>query len=283
MDDTVILRFLYKTVPGRILLKLLVRPEISRLAGRFLSTRPSSLLIPFFIRKNRISLQDIEIPEGGFPSFNAFFSRKRKTPLPEGTEQHLISPCDGLLTIADIREDMIFQIKGTQFSLQSLLKSRKLSERFLGGTALIFRLTPAHYHRYCYAVKGKILRTKKIPGKLHCVRPIAIRACPVFTENAREYVLIRSASFGAVLQMEIGALLVGRIHNPGPAARGVSVFAGEEKGCFEFGGSTILLLCEKGRIALKRKLVEGKNGSAEIPVKIGEFLARKVRNCHKIT
>ena len=53
----------------------------------------------------------------------------------------------------------------------------------------------------------------RIPGRLHCVRPIACTFVPVFTENSREYTVISSPQFGQVVQMEIGALLVGKIHN----------------------------------------------------------------------
>ncbi len=60
---------------------------------------------------------------------------------------------------------------------------------------------------------GKVLRARKIRGKLHCVRPIALRTVPVFAQNSREYEVIAAGKFGIVVQMEIGALLVGKINN----------------------------------------------------------------------
>ena len=60
---------------------------------------------------------------------------------------------------------------------------------------------------------AKVLRARKIRGKLHCVRPIALRTVPVFAQNSREYEVIAAGKFGIVVQMEIGALLVGKINN----------------------------------------------------------------------
>ena len=49
---------------------------------------------------------------------------------------------------------------------------------------------------------GKVLRARKIRGKLHCVRPIALRTVPVFAQNSREYEVIAAGKFGIVVQME---------------------------------------------------------------------------------
>ena len=44
-DDTKGLRFLYNTVSGRVVLKLLCAPWLSKLCGAFLSSRMSKFLI----------------------------------------------------------------------------------------------------------------------------------------------------------------------------------------------------------------------------------------------
>ncbi len=51
--------------------------------------------------------------------------------------------------------------------------------------------------------------------------------------------MIHSPVFGDIVQMEVGALLVGRITNDTSVSTAVR---GEEKGYFEYGGSTIILL-----------------------------------------
>ena len=275
MKNSWMLFFLYKTVPGRMLLKLLVQPGVSKAAGRFLSSRLSKWMVPYYIRKNKIDLSDIEIPPKGFSSFNDFFTRKRRTRDGAFSCEGLISPCDGFLTPVKIRENTIFSIKHTEYSLKDLLRDEDLAGKFQDGRALVFRLTPANYHRYCYAANGRVLLHKKIQGMLHCVRPIALRNVPVFTQNSREYTMMKTEKFGTMIQMEIGALLVGKIRNHDSAFKINEVEAGEEKGWFEFGGSTIVLLVQKDKIRLLEGFYDRQNQDGEIPVRMGEMIAKK--------
>lgn len=273
MRESLGLCFLYRTIPGRLVLKLLVQPKVSRTAGRFLSSGPSRWMVPYYIRRHRINMEDIDIPKGGFSSFNAFFTRRRKVECADLTPHHLISPCDGFLTPVKIKKDSVFSIKNTKFSVEDLLGDPKLARRFQDGTAFIFRLTLADYHRYCYAADGQILCSEKIQGKLHCVRPIALRTVPVFVQNSREYQLIETDQFGTMVQMEVGALLVGKIRNHRLPSGVERIQAGREKGYFEFGGSTIILLFEKKAVRFCKKLYKRVNDEGEIPVHRGEFIA----------
>lgn len=272
MKESLTLKFLYGTVPGRMVLKLLVQPKVSEAAGFVLSSGVSKFFVPYYIQKHKIDMKDIEIPEKGFSSFNDFFTRKRRTEGFDAACGHVISPCDGWLSVVRIRENTVLNIKNTRFTLEDLLKDSKLAESFRGGTALVFRLTPANYHRYCYAADGKVLLRRKIRGVLHCVRPIALRTFPVFVQNSREYQALKTEDFGTVIQMEIGALLVGKIKNENTASKGDHVHRGEEKGYFEFGGSTILLLFQKDAVCVREELYERRNGDGEIRVRMGEFI-----------
>lgn len=273
MRESLALRFLYGTVPGRMFLKLLVQPKVSEAAGHVLSSGVSKFFVPYYIRKHKIDMNDIEIPGKGFSSFNDFFTRKRRTGSFDAACGHVISPCDGWLSVVKIRENTVLNIKHTRFTLEDLLKDRELAGRFRGGTALVFRLTPANYHRYCYAADGKVLLRRKIRGVLHCVRPIALRTFPVFVQNSREYQVLKTEEFGTVVQMEIGALLVGKIKNKDISSKSTPVHRGEEKGYFEFGGSTILLLFQKNAVCVREELYEEQNGDGEIRVRMGELIA----------
>ena len=73
--------------------------------------------------------------------------------------------------------------------------------------------------------------------------------------------------------MEVGALMVGKISNHISNGKNQDVFAGEEKGYFEFGGSTIILLLQKDAVSLKEDLFNRIDSTGEIPVQIGEILA----------
>lgn len=264
--ESLSVRFLYGTVPGRLALKVLTRPCFSKAAGRFLDSRLSRWLVPLFIKKHGI---DMEGFEETYRSFNSFFTRKRRAEEVDITPGHFISPCDGHLSIYPISDGQAYNIKHVEYRLEELLKSRKLVKRYAGGTCLIFRLTPQDYHRYCYVSDGVVRRSRAIPGKLHCVRPIACGSVPVYAENSREYTELKTQRFGNLIQMEIGALLVGKICN---YPRDGQVFQGEEKGYFEFGGSTILLLVEKGKLELSSKAAGLSGTGMETRVRLGELV-----------
>ncbi|MCR4591228.1 MAG: phosphatidylserine decarboxylase [Lachnospiraceae bacterium] len=271
MKESRAILFLYRTVPGRILLKVLVNPYLSMAASVFLSSKISAFLIPGFVRKNKIDLKQYVVPKGGYRSFNDFFTRRRRSKLCLEPKPELMSPCDGFLTIKKINSDAIFQIKHSSYSIESLLRDKTAADDFAGGMAFIFRLTPAHYHRYVFCADGNIIAKRKIKGVLHCVRPAALERYPVFTENSREYVVIENKKLGKIIQMEVGAMLVGKITNHLTSEPGQMAAGGEEKGYFEYGGSTIIVLA-KHRAKLNRAFSGRINSNGEIPVVAGEAL-----------
>lgn len=253
-----LLSFLYTNIFGRMLLKPLIQPQVSKLAGRYLSSAHSKWLISKFIERNEINMDIYE--ECNYSSFNDFFTRKIKPdcrPVPEDLDV-LISPCDCLATVYPIQENTTFSIKNTEYTLRSLLRSPRLAKRFRGGYAYVLRLTVEDYHRYLYSVSGKQSKNYHIDGTFHTVNPIANDYLPIYKENTREYTVIRSKEFGDVLQMEVGALLVGKISNH---KQSTVVTRGEEKGFFEYGGSTIVVLTQKGRVTPRSDLLtNSKNG-----------------------
>ena len=277
MKETRSLRFLYGTVPGRAVLKVLVHPWVSKVAGAFLSSGLSKGIIPGFVRKNEITMEDVLVPSKGFRSFNEFFSRKRRPEKISLKEGQLISPCDGYVRAVKIKETTVLDVKYSKYTLEDLLQDWELARKFEGGTALVFRLTPANYHRYCYPVGGRVLFSKRIEGKLHCVRPIALRTTPVFVQNSREYQVLKTKNTGMMVQMEVGALLVGRIKNHDIKQIGPCVKQGTEKGYFEFGGSTIILLFQKNCITVEEGLFSEVNDEGEAPVRLGDVIGKRTR------
>ena len=263
--DTLFIRFLYHTIPGRSILKRIVKPQVSRKVSIFLNSRFSRWLVPLFVRKYRIDLNGYE--KGNYTSFNDFFTRRRRAARIDITPEHLISPCDGYLTVYPIGKNSTYRIKHIEYHLEQLLENRELAKHFSGGWCLIFRITPKNYHRYCYVCEGIQRECRKVEGKLHCVRPVAYTSTPVFIENCREYVEIESDFLGHIIQMEIGALLVGRIQNYPCSSK---VLQGQEKGYFEFGGSSIVILLEKNRVKIKNEIQERSQRDEETEVYLGE-------------
>ena len=131
-----------------------------------------------------------------------------------------------------------------------------------------------HYHRYAFADGGKPEWQKYIKGKLHTVRPIALRSRPVFVENAREVTVYSSDNFGRLAQIEVGALLVGKIENK---PMGESFARCEEKGRFLYGGSTVVLLVGKDQVKLPEILFDATVEGKEVPVEMGMKLGEKVK------
>lgn len=268
-EEGTVLRFLYHTAPGRLCLKLLTARWLSRLCGSFLDSRLSKFLIKGFVRKNSIDLSDFE--SENFGCFNDCFCRKIKDglrPLPS-EDAVLFSPCDGLLSAYRLQADTVLPVKQSAYTLSSLLQNEALAQRYRDGICLVFRLCVNHYHRYCYPVTGSKGENVFIKGRLHTVRPIALEARKVFAENCREYTVIETEQFGSVLQMEVGAMLVGKIHNhhsSGPVIRG------KEKGMFLYGGSTVILLLEKDKAPVSARFFDATEAGMETPVVMGEPL-----------
>ena len=262
------LDFLYRTAPGRALLRPLVSPAVSRLCGRALETGASRALIPGFVRRAGIDVSEFDLTD--IRCFNDFFCRPVKAGRrPAAMEpEALIAPCDGRLSVVFLEDGRAFPVKQSVWTVEGLLCDSALAEEFRDGICLVFRLQVDDYHRYCYFDSGEKHPGVFLPGKLHTVRPVALEGIPVFTENSREYTLIDTDNFGRAIQAEIGAMLVGRIVNLLPGAGRVT--RGEEKGRFEYGGSTVLVLLRKGAATLREEILAASARGEEFPVKMGE-------------
>ncbi|MCH5202771.1 MAG: phosphatidylserine decarboxylase, partial [Oscillospiraceae bacterium] len=93
----------------------------------------------------------------------------------------------------------------------------------------------------------------------------------VFVQNSREYTVLHTDNFGDVVQVEIGALMVGKIknhHQKGEITRGA------EKGMFLFGGSTIVLLINKDKAEIDNIFFENTANEMETIVKMGEAIGK---------
>lgn len=265
-------RILYRSRCGRVVLSYLIRPGVSRVAGRVLDSKISRRYIPRFARKNKINLTEAEDRE--YCSFNDFFTRHLKdgSRSIEMDPSSLISPCDSRLSVFPINASSVFCIKDSHYTVSSLLQDEKMMEKYEGGVCAVFRLTVSDYHRYCYFDSGTKEKNRFIMGKLHTVNPISCERYQVYKTNSREYTLLHTDHFGDVVQMEVGALLVGRIVN---YHQEHAFTRGEEKGRFEFGGSTIVLLFEKGKVVFPEELYQYSCRGFERVVKMGEKIGEK--------
>lgn len=266
------LRSLYTKKIGRAFIWVLTRPFITKIGGFYLSRRISKIHIKRFIKKQNINMDEY-LPQE-YKSYNDFFTRPIKLeyrPI-EMRPNVLISPADGKVTAYKIGENTSFEIKNSRYTVESILRDKDLADEYRGGWCVIVRLTVDNYHRYCYVDNGTVLKSCYIKGIFHTVNPIAVEEKDVYKENSREYTVIQTENFGMVTQIEVGATMVGRIVNY-PVTEPVR--KGQEKGKFEFGGSTVVLLLQKDAVAIAEDIVQNTIEGCETLVKMGEPIGEK--------
>lgn len=257
------LEFLYHTVPGRILLKAFFSRRIySRLNGIWMKSPFSTKRIEPFIRKYGIDLSSCERTD--FKSFDDFFTRRCSCRAEAGVGEP-ISPCWGRLAAYAVDKGLALKIKGSMYTLPELVDNRFELSQYEGGICLVYRLALEDCHRYFFCDDGEILRVEEIAGVLHTVRPIS-EPYRVFCRNHRICTLMRTRHFGDMLQIEVGALQIGRINN-----YKVTAFSRmEEKGYFSYGGSTIIQLFPAGVISVDEDIWRLSKEGTEVLVRAGE-------------
>lgn len=267
-----LLHRLYGTKFGRFLLKILIRKWVSATVGWFLNRKISCLFIKSFVKNHQIDM-DLYVPQD-YKSYNEFFIRQIKPELRpvDMDPRHFISPCDSKLTVLPLTAEGKFTIKDTEYTAETLLRNPELAEKFLGGYVMIFRLAVDDYHRYCYIADGQKEDNVSIPGVYHTVMPLANDHYPIYKENSRQYSLLHTENFGDLLTMEVGALLVGRIVNHHGVAE---VKRGQEKGYFQFGGSTVVVMTQKDAVTVDEDILENSRQGLETIVKFGEKIGTK--------
>jgi phosphatidylserine decarboxylase len=235
--------------------------------------RPASRRrIPDFVASLGIDTSEAERPLESYASLDEFFARRLRAgarPV-DPDPRHLVAPADArVLVVPRLGVDYL-RVKGTQVTLAELLDSTSEAARYTEGAALVARLAPADYHRFHFPDHGVASAAKFVEGRLHSVHPIALAAGAPSLQNRRMITVLESASFGRLLLVEVGALCVGTIlqtYRPGAVRRG------DEKGLFRFGGSTVLVLAERGRVRFDADLVEASGAGLETLVRMGTRIA----------
>jgi phosphatidylserine decarboxylase len=255
----------------KVVAALLCRPLLSKTYGCLQQHRVSRHTIAAFIDQYDIDLGEVEVPPGGFGSFNDFFIRRLKPdarPI-DPRVSRLISPADSRLQVFGIEADMRLTIKGASMTLPQLLGVPRLDSTFMGGMCLVFRLAPPDYHRFGYVDEGLQGRVHTVPGPLNSVSPLALRHKPdIHGTNYRQWCFIEGMRLGTMIQVEVGAMMVGSIvqHRPD----GGSCRRGGEKGYFQFGGSTVILVLQPGRATMDPDILHYSAMGLETRVLYGE-------------
>lgn len=266
-----LLKLLYSHFLGRCALKVLTLPFITHIGGLYMNSRLSKRQIQPFIQNHHIDMSQYEKQD--YRCYNDFFTRQIKKEARPICHDHyaLIAPADSKLTYYRIGEDTKLWIKDTMYSLSDLLGNHELAQQYDGGTCLVFRLSVDDYHRYCFIDDGSKEEDVYIKGVFHTVNPIANDYYPIYKQNSRSYSLLHTLHFDDVIYMEVGAMMVGKIVNHSLD----SFCRGDEKGYFEFGGSTIVVLLKKDIVEIDEDIVSHSLQQDETRVLMGEKIGMK--------
>lgn len=233
----------------------------------FWLTRQRSTLTPLAIRQFakafNVDMNDAEQDDlSSYATFNEFFTRALKAearPIATG-ESAIASPADGRISaIGDIHDARIFQAKGHEYSLLSLLGGdSSATERLGNGRFTTIYLSPRDYHRLHMPLGGQLIKQTHVPGRLFSVGPHTVKALPdLFTRNERviaqfetQYGLMALVLVGAMNVAAIETVWHGLVTPPQRANmadwqyadQSVFLEKGSEMGRFNMGSTIIVLL-----------------------------------------
>jgi phosphatidylserine decarboxylase len=215
----------------------------------------------------------IEVDPYRYASFNEFFTRALRPearPIAAGAAE-IASPVDGTVSeCGRIERDSLLQAKGRRYTLAELLAQQAWVRHFEDGSFATLYLAPYNYHRIHMPLRGRLIETVYVPGRLFSVNSVTAQHVPrLFVRNERVLTLFEG-DFGHFAVVLVGAFNVGSIATVWagditPAARravthipapDVVLEKGAELGRFNMG-STVILLFEANRVRWNLQLRAG--------------------------
>jgi len=242
------------------------RPVLSRLMGMFTQRRmPKPLVqaaIRWYIDFFDVDTSEMDAPLESFNTFDDFFTRTLKPGVHKiDTNPNVaISPVDGcVLNFGEVSDGRIDQIKGRNYSIEQLLDSTEMAEKFSKGHYVTVYLSPRDYHRIHTPVAGKVSRFRYVPGRLYPVNSMGVNHVHnLFAVNER-LISYMESDLGDFAVCKVGATNVGMITasyhsittNRGQKTsfdevlrRKVPLEKGAELGQFHLGSTVVLLAAD---------------------------------------
>ncbi|MEZ4294450.1 MAG: archaetidylserine decarboxylase [Polyangiaceae bacterium] len=246
------------------LLRVLPRARITRAVGRLVDAEPHpailSTVVALYSRAYQVDLDEAEPQPGGFPSFDAFFTRAlrdgaRPTDAPDDA---FVSPADGRVeAIGPVERDGRILVKGKPYTCADLVGDTDDARRYEGGQFAVVYLSPRDYHRVHTPVAGVVRTIRSMEGDYYPVNAIGERHIRgLFARNRRVAIPIDTEAHGRVTVVMVSAMIVGRVSVTGIDARDVPIGLhtlspeltlrrGDEIGIFHLG-STAVVFVEPG-------------------------------------
>jgi phosphatidylserine decarboxylase len=239
--------------------------------GKFMDSPESSKIIEEWLADNSLGNDDFVLPIDGFKTFNEFFTRDLKPgtrPIDDINDNAvLVSPADGIINMIanELELDTEIPTKGRMtMSLNLLLDNSKFAKRFVGGSAMAVFLMPDNYHHYHSPISGEIIESNEDVGERLFGMPDMLdminNGNPGYNkdysvlENFRHgYFLIQTKDYGLIAMIPIGLQTVGSVvfedkYRNITIEDPKTIYKGEKLGHFAYGGSTVLLIFEKGKL-----------------------------------
>lgn len=242
--------------------------------GRFMDSKESLKYIEEWIKYPPTKINDFIIPEGGFQSFNQFFTRELKPsanarPISNPNEENiLVSSADAEINFIESQLTLTtkLDVKSRQINVKDLLHNSDYAPHFVGGTALSCVLLPGSYHRYHSPVSGEIVESQEVQGIYngiidgeHWFNNYNIGESStdfsIFEDFHRAYFIFKTSEYGYVAMIPVGlntisALFPSMVNKQStmvpPGNTPVPIKKGQEIGHFAYGGSLNILLFQPG-------------------------------------
>jgi phosphatidylserine decarboxylase len=243
--------------------RALPRKRLSRALGRLAASRaPQPVVnaaVAAFVRAYDVDLSEVEVPPGGFRTFDDFFTRRLRpgARLIDPDASALVSPADGRIEdLGEITSGAQLTVKGQSYTAADLLGDSEAAASYAGGRYFVVYLSPRDYHRVHAPTSGSMVSVRYIPGTLFPVNRIGAHVPRLFARNERLAMAQKSAVHGLVTTIMVGAIGVGRIglsfddlqtnrgHAPGLRRypdSSISLVRGDELGVFHMGSTAIVM------------------------------------------
>jgi phosphatidylserine decarboxylase len=278
------IEWLYESNSGKTLSNLICKAPLSKFYGALQDLSWSQQKVAPFIKKFNIKMEDY-LPEDGrsetspYSSFNQFFIRRfrpGRRPIVQSPHEMAAFSEARYFGYESVSDDETVPVKGYNLKPKSLLANTKWEKTFEDGPLLLARLCPVDYHRYHYPDDGTIVDDYRVSGLYHSVNPLALKQKQdILITNERHVTIIDTINFGKLAYIEVGAICVGKIIQSKPLDKGRAFARGEEKGYFLFGGSTVIVIGEKGKWTPSADILENTKKAMETYLHLGMTVANK--------
>jgi len=256
-----------------------ITQDFAKQRGQFMDSKASTQYVQEWLADPRIEKEDYNLPDptapdGGFKSFNEFFSRtlkdqakSRPQTMPE--RDYVISaPTDCIMnSVPQLITDAntLIPTKSRQaLNISDMLDHSAYANKFIGGTALSCVLMPNTYHHYHAPVSGQMLESKIITDSFYGYDNFPEWVPPngnvgyygtdfsQFENFQRGYFIVDTGKYGYVAMIPVGLDTINTIvfeekfqnvtpKNPVPVTRG------DRLGDFLYGGSLFITIFEPGK------------------------------------